>query len=201
MIQNVELNGRLEVPKGAEGLVVFTHEIGSGRFSERNQEVATGLNDLGIGTLQFDLLTQEEEAVIKNRFDIETLTERLIAVTKWCMENEKTKKLRLGYFGEGLGAAAALSAAAYWGTKIKAVVCRGGRPDLAIEVLDLIETPTLLIVGGEDKEEIELNRPAYQKIGAIKKLEIVPGATHTFEESGAMARVIELAGLWMVKYL
>lgn len=201
LIQNIELKGILEIPQGAEGLVIFAHGTGSGRLSERNQFVATGLNNLGIGTLLFDLLSQEEERVMEKRFDIEALTERLIAVTKWCMENENTKKLRLGYFGASTGGAAALSAAAYWGTKIKAVVCRGGRPDLAMEVLDLIESPTMLIVGGEDKQVIELNKLAYQKIGALKKMEIIPGATHLFEEPGALEKVLDLAGLWLAKYL
>ncbi|KKS92759.1 MAG: hypothetical protein UV68_C0036G0023, partial [Candidatus Collierbacteria bacterium GW2011_GWC2_43_12] len=148
-----------------------------------------------------DLLTEEEDRVYENRFNMEILTERLIAVTKWCIEQEKSRGLRIGYFGASTGAAAALSAAAYWGTKIKAVVSRGGRPDLAMEVLDLIESPTLMIVEGEDKQVIDLNRQAYQKIGAIKKMEVIQGATNLFEEERAMGKVAELTGLWFVKYL
>ncbi|KKT67961.1 MAG: hypothetical protein UW64_C0033G0006 [Microgenomates group bacterium GW2011_GWC1_44_37] len=154
-----------------------------------------------MGTLLLDLLTPKEDAVTGNRFDIELLTERLIAVTKWCMENEKTRKLRIGYYGASTGSAAALSAAAYWGTKIKAVVSRGGRPDLAVDVLDLIESPTLLIVGGEDKQVVDYNRFAYQKLGCIKKMEIIAGATHLFEEKGALERVAEISSMWFVKYL
>lgn len=199
MIQNVELKGVLEIPEGAERLVIFAN--GSGSFADNNQHTVEGLNKLGIASLTVDPLTIEEESLPENKFDIEILTERLIAVTKWCMENEKTKKMSFGYFGAGTGGAAALSAAAYWGTKIKAVVCRGGRPDLAMEVLDLIESPTLLIVGGDDKKIIELNRPAYQKIGAFKKMEVIPGATNLFEEPWAMEKSVELAGLWFEKYL
>lgn len=201
LIQNVELKGILEIPPKAKSLVIFAHGSGSGRLSERNSFVATELRNQGIGTLLFDLLTEKEDKVYENRFNIEILTERLIAVTKWCIEGEKTKGLNIGYYGASTGAAAALSAAAYWGTKIKAIVCRGGRPDLAMDVLDLIESPTLLIVGGEDKQVIDFNRQAYQKIGAIKKMEIVAGATHLFEEPGAMEKVADLSSTWLVKYL
>ncbi len=200
-VQNVELDGLLELPKAADSMVIFAHGSGSSRFSERNSRVARGLQEIEIGTLLFDLLTKAEDEVVQNRFDIELLTERLIAVTKWCLENEKTKGLVLGYFGSSTGSAAALSAAAYWGTKIKAVVSRGGRPDLAMEVLDLIESPTLFIVGGEDKQVIDFNRQAYQKMGCVKKMEIIPGATHLFEEPGAMEKVSELTTLWFTKYL
>lgn len=201
LIQNVELRGILEVPAKAKSLVIFAHGSGSGRLSERNMLVAAELQKLGIATLLFDLLTEKEDKVYENRFNIEILTERLIAVTKWCLEGEKTRGLRIGYYGASTGAAAALSAAAYWGTRIKAIVCRGGRPDLAMEVLDLIESPTLLIVGGEDKQTIDFNRQAYQKIGAVKKTEIIIGATHLFEEPGAMEKVAELTGSWFMKYL
>lgn len=192
LIQNVELKGILEIPLGAEGLVVIVNGTKNNKFVENRLLLAKGLNGLGIGTLLFDLLVQEEASLAEKKSDIETLTERLIAVTKWCMENEKTKKLRLGYFGSGIGGGASLSAAAYWGTKIKAVVCSDGRPDLAMEVLDLIESPTLLIVTGEDKQVIEQNKQAYQKIGALKKMEIIPAD---------MEKVLYLTGLWMAKYL
>ena len=201
IIQNVELKGVLEIPAKAESLVIFAHGSGSGRLSERNSFVARELKKSGMATLLFDLLTEKEDQVYENRFNIETLTERLIAVTKWCVESDRTRKLRIGYFGASTGAAAALSAAAYWGTKVKAIVCRGGRPDLAMEVLDLIESPTLLIVGGEDKQAIDLNRQAYQKIGAIKKIEVVTGATHLFEEPGTMEKVAEPSTQWFIKSL
>lgn len=201
LIQNVELKGILEIPNKAESLVIFAHGSGSGRLSERNSFVAVELRKQGIATLLLDLLTEKEDKVYENRFNVETLTERLIAVTKWCLEGEKTKGLKIGYYGASTGAAATLSAAAYWGTRIKAIVCRGGRPDLSMDVLDLIESPTLLIVGGEDRQVIDFNRQAYQKIGAIKKMELISGATHLFEESGAMEKVAELTGLWFVKYL
>lgn len=194
LIQNLELKGILDISEGADRLVIFAHDNGDGRLSERNRFVAAGWQKLGMATLQLDLLTEEEEKIHENILDIEILTERLIAVTKWCMENEKTKQLRLGYFGSGTGGAAALSAAAYWGTKIKAVVTHGGRSDLAMEVLDLIESPTQLIVGGEDKRVIDFSRQAFQKIGTVKKMEVVP-------EPGMMDKVVELGGMWFAKYL
>ncbi|MEK7070820.1 MAG: alpha/beta hydrolase [Patescibacteria group bacterium] len=200
-IQHVDLKGVLELPGQDRGLVIFTHGSGSGRYSTRNSFVATQLQKIGLGTLLFDLLTDKEDKVVENRFDIELLTERLIAVTKWCIENEKIKGYQLGYFGASTGSAAALSAAAYWGTKIKAVVSRGGRPDLAMEVLDLIESPTLLIVGGEDAQVIGFNRLAYQKLGCIKKMEVVLGASHLSEEEGTMEKVADLSATWFSKYL
>lgn len=191
-VQNVVLSGMLEIPNKADSLVIF---------ALRDSHVADELQRLGIATLLFDLLTEKEDEVYENRFNVEILTERLIAVTKWCLEDERTKGMKIGYFGGSTGSAAALSAAAYWGTKIKAVVSLGGRPDLAMEVLDLIESPTLLIVGGEDKQVIDQNRQAYQKIGAVKKMEVVPGTTHLFEEPGALVKVVDLAGMWFVKYI
>jgi len=200
-IQNVQLNGNLEVPEKAEGVIIFAHGSGSGRFSPRNMFVAQEMKERGFATLLFDLLTGEEEKIYQTRFDIDLLTERLIGVTKWCMEKSEVVGARIGYFGASTGSAAALSAAAYWGTKIGAVVSRGGRPDLALEELDLVEAPTLLIVGGDDKEVIDLNRKAYMKLGCVKKMEIVPGAGHLFEEEGALEKVAELAGLWFERHL
>jgi dienelactone hydrolase len=201
LIQNADLKGSLEIPEKAYGLVIFAHGSGSSRVSPRNSFVASELNKSGLATLLFDLLTEEEDKVPENRFNIDLLTERLIGVTKWCMEREETNGLKIGYFGASTGSAAALSAAAYWGTKIGAVVSRGGRPDLAMEVLDLIEAPTLLIVGGEDKKVIDYNRKAYIKIGCVKKMEIVAGATHLFEEEGALEKVAELARNWFERFL
>ena len=200
-IQNVSLVGDLEIPSGAFGLVIFAHGSGSSSQSPRNIFVAGELNKAGFATLLFDLLSEKEDKIRKNRFDIELLTERLIGVTKWALESEKTKTLKIGYFGASTGSAAALSAAAYWGTKISAVVSRGGRPDLAMEELDLIEAPVLLIVGGEDKETIDLNRKAYIKIGCVKKTEIVVGATHLFEEPGALEKVARVASQWFLRHM
>ncbi len=200
-IQNVQLNGNMAVPNSASGLIIFAHGSGSGRFSPRNKFVAEKMNSRGFATLLFDLLAEEEEKKYQTRFDIDLLTERLIGATKWCMENTEVGKVHIGYFGASTGSAAALSAAAYWGTKIGAVVSRGGRPDLALEELDLVEAPTLLIVGGDDKEVIDLNRKAYMKLGCVKKMEIVPGAGHLFEEEGALEKVAELAGLWFERHL
>ena len=200
-IQNVTLLGDLNIPDKAVSLVIFAQGGGSSRFSPRNRFVAEELNKRGLATLLFDLLTEEEGEKKEIRFNIELLMERLIGVTKWCMEQEETKELKMGYFGAGTGSAAALSAAAYWGTKIGAVVSWGGRPDLAMDELDLIEAPTLLIVGGNDKEIIDQNRKAYVKIGCIKKMETVVGATHLFEEPGALEKVVNLAGEWFGKHM
>jgi len=200
-IQNVDLKGVLEIPARGNSLVIFTQGSGSDRDSKRNGLVADELQKLGIGTLLFDLLTKEERDGNKNRVGVELRTERLIAVSKWCMENEITKDLGIGYYGVGIGSAAALSATAFWGTKIRAVITRGGRPDLAMEVLDLIESPTLLIVGGEDKPAIDIFRKAFQKIGCVKKMETIAGATRFFEEPGAMEKVVDISALWFVKYL
>lgn len=199
-IGGVDLTGDLSMVEGAIGLVIFAHGSGSSRKSPRNRFVAEQLNNIKISTLLFDLLTEEEDKLSDNRFDIELLTDRLVGVTKWCMENERTRDLPLAYFGSSTGAAAALSAAAYWGLKIKSVVSRGGRPDLAGEVLDLVESPTLLIVGGADRQTIDLNRQAYIHIGCEKKTEVIPNATHLFEEPGALEKVAELAGKWLVKH-
>ena len=195
-VGGIELIGSLSIPENPIGLVIFAHGSGSSRMSPRNVFVAEELNKAGIATLLFDLLTEEEDQDRQNRFDIELLTDRLVGVTKWCHENPKTEGMKIGYFGASTGAAAALSAAAYWGTRITAVVSRGGRPDLTGEELDLVEAATLLIVGGEDKEVIDLNRQAYSHMGCEKKVEIVPGATHVFEEEGALEKVAELAVNW-----
>jgi len=201
LIQSVNLRGRLEVPRGARGLIIFVYGGGSSRLSSGNIFLANKLFKVGYATLIFDLLTGDEDRWSVNKFEVDMLTERLIGVTKWCMENEITQGLSIGYFGTSTGSAAALSAAVYWGTKIEAVVSRGGRPDLAMDELDLIEAPVLLIAGGEDKEIIGLNRKAYIKIGCVKKMEIVLGASHLFEELGAMEKVSDLAISWFDKFL
>ena len=201
----VFLHGNLLIPEGAQGLVVFAHGSGSSRLSPRNQYVAEALREAGLGTLLFDLLTLDEEAEDlisgKHRFDIDMLGHRLVGATDWLQSRRQTRHLRLGYFGASTGAAAALVAAADRPDVVRAVVSRGGRPDLAAPVLERVKAPTLLIVGGNDFPVIDMNREALAGIPAEKKLIIVPGATHLFEEPGALERVAELAQDWFVKYL
>lgn len=196
------LFGELRMPKGAQGLVLFAHGSGSGRHSPRNQLVARYLESKGLSTLLFDLLDIEEEAVDEVtrelRFDIPFLTKRLIAVTDWVI---KESKLPVGYFGSSTGAAAALAAAAVKKLDVRAVVSRGGRPDLAMASLSEVTAPTLLIVGSLDIGVIELNEAAFQSLKCVKKMEIVPGATHLFEEEGKLERVAELAAAWFSRYL
>jgi Dipeptidyl aminopeptidases/acylaminoacyl-peptidases len=204
-INGKNIYGNLKIPKKAEGLVIFAHGSGSGRFSTRNNYVAGILNKNNLGTLLFDLLTAEEEKIdnytAEYRFNIELLANRLIDVTDWLVKEPSLKGLKLGYFGASTGAAAALIAAAKRPSIIYAVVSRGGRPDLTMESLPEVKAPTLLIVGGNDFEVIELNRTAYKNIPAKKKLEIIPGATHLFEEPGALEEVARLSAEWFLKYL
>ena len=204
-INGKNICGNLKIPEKAEGLVIFAHGSGSGRFSPRNMHVAGILNKNGLGTLLFDLLTAEEEKIDnysgEYRFNIELLGERLIGVTDWLIKEPPIKGLKFGYFGASTGAAAALTAAAERPSVIYAVVSRGGRPDLAMNSLHRVKAPTLLIVGGEDFEVIELNRAAYENIQAKKKFEIIPGATHLFEEPGALEEVARLSAGWFTKYL
>ena len=204
-VGGIILHGNLLVPDGATGLVVFAHGSGSSRHSPRNQYVARLLRISGLATLLFDLLTLEEEAedliTGKQRFDIDLLGRRLIGVTDWLQSQEETRRLKLGYFGASTGAAAALMAAAERPEAAKAVVSRGGRPDLAMNFLGRVKAPTLLIVGGNDTTVIEMNRIALSRLQAEKKLVIVPGATHLFEEPGAMERVAELASEWLNRHL
>ena len=201
----IELKGELKIPFGATGLVLFAHGSGSSRHSPRNQSVASTLRDHGLGTLLFDLLTQEEEQLEQFtrhlRFDIGLLAERLISATAWVSEQEVARDLRIGYFGSSTGAAAALVAAAELGDKVSAVVSRGGRPDLADEALEKVKAPTLLLVGGLDDVVIELNEQAREQMNCEKLLTIVPGASHLFEEPGALEKVAELAAEWFMKYL
>lgn len=197
----VSLKGMLKIPKGAKGLVLFAHGSGSGRISPRNNFVARLLQDAGIGTLLIDLLTEEEDAMYETRFNIPLLTDRLVAISAWLKKNPDTKNLSIGLFGASTGAAAALKVAAKQDIKICAVVSRGGRPDLAGEVLDQVKSPTLLIVGGNDFGVIELNESAYGKLQCEKKLEIVEGATHLFEEPGTLEEVARLATEWFKRYL
>ena len=196
------LFGNLSIPEGAVVLVLFAHGSGSSRHSPRNQFVARTLNNAGLATLLFDLLTQEEEAIDmrtrEHRFNIALLAERLVHATKWAKQQEQTRDLRAGYFGSSTGGAAALVAAAELPQDVGAVVSRGGRPDLAGEALPKVQAPTLLIVGGNDDVVIELNEQARDRMRCEVKLEIVPGATHLFEEPGALETVAKLASDWFL---
>lgn len=200
-VNAVQLEGALAVPEQAQGLVVFAHGSGSGRFSPRNTFVARILREAGLGTLLPDLLTQEEDTVYETRFDIDLLTERLLQVTSWLGGQQRMQNLVIGYFGASTGAAAALKAAATGGSGIGAVVSRGGRPDLAGEALTQVQSPTLLIVGGNDPVVLQLNRQAYAQLQAIKHLVVLPGATHLFEEPGALEEVARLATWWFSRFL
>lgn len=199
------LEGGLVIPLGAKGIVLFAHGSGSSRFSPRNQFVAKLLRQSQLATLLIDLLTAEEEIVDSQtrqwRFDINLLAERLLRVTHWLQKDAKTRQLNIGYFGSSTGAAAALVAAAEEGESIKAVVSRGGRPDLAGKLLKHVQAPTLLIVGGHDFGVIELNQTAFNALNCEKKLEIVPSATHLFEEPGTLEQVGRLAAQWFSNYL
>lgn len=195
------LAGTLTIPAAARALVLFAHGSGSSRFSLRNQAVALALNERGMATLLIDLLTREEEADRANVFDIRLLAGRLLDAVRWLDEAPETGGLTLGIFGASTGAAAALAAAAQRGERVGAVVSRGGRPDLAGDVLDRIHTPTLLIVGGADAGVIELNEQAYARLRGPKALQIIAGASHLFPEPGAMDAVIEHAAAWFKTHL
>ena len=200
-LNQVVLKGNLFIPENARALVLFSHGSGSSRLSPRNNYVAGVLQDEGLATLLFDLLTEEEDRLYKTRFNIDLLTQRLIEVTEWIKTQKETKGLQLAYFGASTGAASALSAAAYFGDEITAVVSRGGRPDLAMSELYKVTAPTLLIVGGWDKVVIVLNQKAYGNLRCERKLEIIPGATHLFEESGKLEAVAAVSAKWFTKHL
>jgi putative phosphoribosyl transferase len=203
--RQVTLEGNLSLPERARGIVLFAHGSGSSRHSPRNRYVARVLNEAKLATLLVDLLTPDEEAVDLRtahlRFDIGLLAGRLVGVTDWLTHYPDTRQLRIGYFGASTGAAAALVAAAQRPDAVGAIVSRGGRPDLAGPVLTRVRAPTLLIVGGNDFEVIELNRRALALLRCEKRLEIVPGATHLFEEPGALEEVARLAREWFERYL
>lgn len=203
-VADTVLRGDLEVPAGAGGIVLFAHGSGSSRSSPRNRRVAAQLRNAGLGTLLFDLLTEAEESAEAStgryRFDIALLATRLAAVTDWVAET-RGKRLNLGYFGASTGAAAALVAAAAKPDTIRAVVSRGGRPDLAGPALPDVRAPTLLLVGGDDTVVLDLNRRALRELGCAKELVVVPGATHLFEEPGALETVAEHAARWFARYL
>ena len=196
-----QIEGMLAVPENAAGVVLFAHGSGSGRFSPRNQFVAKTLRDGGLGTLLVDLLAAEESEDRQNVFNTALLAERLVSATEWLRKSPETAKLSIGYFGASTGAAAALRAAVNTGQFVRAIVSRGGRPDLAIRYLPGITVPTLLIVGGDDYSVIPLNRTALDALAGPKEMVIIPGATHLFEESGALEQVAECARDWFLKYL
>lgn len=203
---SVHLEGELALPKVASGIVIFAHGSGSGRHSPRNRAVASHLNEAGLATLLMDLLTAEEEHEERytrhHRFDIQLLCDRLVAATDFVSTLAETAELPIGHFGASTGAAAALVAAATLGDRVGAVVSRGGRPDLAGGTLAVVTSPTLLIVGGADGPVIGMNREAMGRmISASVRLEIVPEATHLFEESGALERVAELSAGWFQRHL
>src|SRR5436309_11676408 len=199
----VQLQGDLNIPAGARGVVLFAHGSGSSRHSPRNQFVARTIRGAGVGTLLFDLLTGEEEAIDLRtrhlRFDIGLLAERLVDATHWLKAD--MSHLNVGYFGSSTGGGAALVAAAELGETIGAVVSRGGRPDLAGAALPQVKSPTLLIVGGLDYAVIEMNQEAYEQMICEKELKIVRGATHLFEEPGTLEEVASLAADWFQRYL
>ncbi len=195
------LAGTLNRPEGARALVIFAHGSGSSRFSPRNIRVAEALNRRGIATLLFDLLLPQEEEDRQNVFDISLLAQRLKQAVRWVVEEPDINSFPIGLFGASTGAAAALVAASGLGDRIGAVVSRGGRPDLAGDRLPLVKVPTLLIVGGADYGVIELNQQALERLGGEKSIQIVPGATHLFEEAGTLDTVIELAAGWFERHL
>jgi dienelactone hydrolase len=192
-----DLPGFLDLPDAASGLVLFAHGSGSSRFSRRNRAVAQALNRGGIGTLLFDLLTPDEherdQRTAEHRFDIPLLTRRLVHAVDWAAADPRTEHLAIGAFGASTGAAAALGAAALRPQRVRAVVSRGGRPDLAVDVLDDIRQPTLFIVGGLDQTVLELNREAAARMPTPARIEIIPGASHLFEEAGKLEAVSALA--------
>jgi putative phosphoribosyl transferase len=199
------LAGTLRLPDGARGLVLFAHGSGSSRHSPRNQYVARFLESRGLGTLLIDLLSaveEEQERWTRHlRFDIDFLAARLVSATAWLLRDGRTRSLNIGYFGASTGAGAALVAAAQSDSPVRAVVSRGGHPDLAGEHLPRVRCPTLLIVGSADLEVLSMNRDAIQRLHCKKRLEIVPGATHLFEEPGALESVAELAAAWFTQNL
>lgn len=197
----VALQGDLVLPDPVHGLVIFAHGSGSSRKSPRNTFVAERLRRRGLATLLMDLLTEEEDEDRESRFDIDLLTDRLVAATEWIAKRRDTGPLPVGYFGASTGAACALRAAAELRDRVGAVVSRGGRPDLAMPVLDRVRAPTLLIVGGQDDVVIDLNEVALARLECEKRIEIVPGATHLFEEPGTLERVAELAAAWFERHL
>jgi pimeloyl-ACP methyl ester carboxylesterase len=197
-VGGVSVDGILEVPDGAKSVVIFAHGTGSSRFSPRNRYVAEALRKIGLGTLLFDLLTDEEDQLYENRFNIDILATRLSAATDWLLGKVQVKSV--GYFGASTGAAAALQASVKH-PHVRAIVSRGGRPDLAWDYLGGVTAPTLLVVGGNDKEVLMLNEQALGRLRTRKNLVVVPGATHLFEEPGTLEEVARVATEWFREFL
>lgn len=197
----VSLEGLMVIPENASGLVIFAHGAGSGRSSPRNTYVAQLLQEKALGTLLFDLLTHEEDHVYSNRFDIDLISRRMAESTLWVRKNTAAHNLPFGYFGASTGSAAALKASVSAGVDIRAIVSRGGRPDMVMDVLPEVRSPTLLIVGGDDAVVIDLNRQSFDALTAEKDLRIVEGAGHLFEEPGKLDIVADLAGSWFRKFM
>ncbi|MCU4750673.1 dienelactone hydrolase family protein [Halobacteria archaeon AArc-curdl1] len=200
-VDDVELEGMLELPAEAPGVVVFAHGSGSSRKSPRNNFVAETIRDRGLGTLLFDLLTEEEDQYRENRFDIPLLTDRLAAVTEWLWAREDVPDVNTGYFGSSTGAASALRAASHLKDDVDAVVSRGGRVDMATEVLDEVRAPTLFVVGGNDSQVLELNREALDQLTCERDLHVVEGAGHLFEGEGELEEVADVAADWFAENL
>lgn len=200
-VDSIHLKGNLRIAKDSKGIILFSHGSGSSRMSSRNNFVADLLLKSGFSSLLFDLLTEQEDRVYEKRFDIELLTERLIKVTNWIRTDKDLEKLPIGYFGASTGAASALCAAAQLGNTIKAIVSRGGRPDLAMDDLKHINIPTLLLVGSDDVAVIELNKRAKSEIKGICVLQLIDGATHLFVEPGKLEEVAKNTIAWFNKYL
>lgn len=197
-VGGVKLDGILELPEGTKSVVIFAHGSGSGRLSRRNRYVAGVLGNAGLGTLLFDLLTGEEDQLFQNRFNIDLLSERLAAATDWLLG--RMKGVVVGYFGASTGAAAALQASVKH-SEVRAIVSRGGRPDLAWDYLGKVAAPTLLVVGGLDDEVLMLNEQAFALLKAKKDLVVIPGATHLFEEPGTLEEVAKVATAWFQRFL
>lgn len=196
----VSLEGELLVPEGATGLVLFAHGSGSSRHSRRNNFVADRVRERGVATLLFDSLTEAEDETYETRFDVSLLTDRLLAAREWVRRQEELEGLSIGYFGSSTGSAAALRGATR-GSDVGAVVSRGGRVDLASDVLEHVRVPTLFIVGEADRQVLELNREAYERVPGVKRLEVIDRAGHHFEEPGALETVADHAGTWFVDHL
>ena len=200
-LKDLDLKGRLRIAENQKGMVIFSHGSGSSRKSSRNNYVADLLLKEGFSSLLFDLLTETEDTLYENRFDIDLIAERLVAATQWIIKEQKMQNIPIGFFGASTGAAAALKATPFLEAHIKAIVSRGGRPDLAADVLSKIKVPTLLIVGGNDGVVIDLNRDAFAKLSGIKELKIIEGATHLFSEPGKLKDVAESTSNWFAKHL
>ncbi|WP_418263141.1 dienelactone hydrolase family protein [Flavobacterium faecale] len=199
-LKSVTLKGTMVIPDNATGMVIFSNGSGSNISNTRIKTLAELIQNKNIGTLVFDLLTEEEDEIYENKYNIDLLVGRLIETTEWLMQNKHTKDLPIGYFGSSTGSAAAMRAAAYFGKTIKAVVSRGGRPDMVINTLNQVLSPTLLIVGGIDVPIIGMNKMAFDELRSVKEMKIIPKATQLFKEPGKLQEAAELAIVWFKRY-